>query len=100
MCVQNGGRPHPGEPLEWGPDRDEESPVEREVREPERRQIMTALIFAEREMTHRLVTVRVGIIRLQRNRAGETRPRVITALRALENKRDTNPPKKHGNIPL
>jgi len=30
----------------------------------------------------------------------ETRFRVITALRALENKRDTNPRKKHGNIPL
>ncbi len=30
----------------------------------------------------------------------ETRVRVITALRALENKRDTNPRKKHGNIPL
>jgi propionyl-CoA carboxylase beta chain len=30
----------------------------------------------------------------------ETRARVITALRALENKRDTNPKKKHGNIPL
>ena len=30
----------------------------------------------------------------------ETRARVITALRALENKRDTNPRKKHGNIPL
>lgn len=30
----------------------------------------------------------------------ETRPRLITALKALENKRDTNPPKKHGNIPL
>jgi len=29
-----------------------------------------------------------------------TRPRLITALRALENKRDTNPKKKHGNIPL
>jgi len=29
-----------------------------------------------------------------------TRMRVITALRALENKRDTNPRKKHGNIPL
>ena len=29
-----------------------------------------------------------------------TRMRVITALRALENKRDTNPKKKHGNIPL
>jgi hypothetical protein len=25
---------------------------------------------------------------------------VITALRALENKKDTNPKKKHGNIPL
>ena len=30
----------------------------------------------------------------------ETRMRVITALRALENKKDTNPKKKHGNIPL
>src|SRR5690348_14495472 len=30
----------------------------------------------------------------------ETRLRLITALRALENKRDTNPKKKHGNIPL
>jgi propionyl-CoA carboxylase beta chain len=30
----------------------------------------------------------------------ETRARIITSLRALENKRDTNPKKKHGNIPL
>ncbi len=30
----------------------------------------------------------------------ETRPRVIEALEMLRNKRDTNPPKKHGNIPL
>jgi propionyl-CoA carboxylase beta chain len=30
----------------------------------------------------------------------ETRPRLIQALRMLENKRDTNPQKKHGNIPL
>jgi len=30
----------------------------------------------------------------------ETRARVIAALRALETKRDRNPPKKHGNIPL
>jgi propionyl-CoA carboxylase beta chain len=29
-----------------------------------------------------------------------TRPRLITALSALETKRDRNPPKKHGNIPL
>lgn len=29
-----------------------------------------------------------------------TRPKLIRALRLLENKRDTNPPKKHGNIPL
>ena len=29
-----------------------------------------------------------------------TRPKLIAALRMLENKRDTNPPKKHGNIPL
>jgi propionyl-CoA carboxylase beta chain len=30
----------------------------------------------------------------------DTRARVITSLRALENKRDTNPKKKHSNIPL
>ena len=30
----------------------------------------------------------------------ETRPRLIQALQMLQNKRDTNPPKKHGNIPL
>jgi propionyl-CoA carboxylase beta chain len=29
-----------------------------------------------------------------------TRPKLIAALRMLENKRDKNPPKKHGNIPL
>ncbi|MCP4197850.1 MAG: acyl-CoA carboxylase subunit beta [Proteobacteria bacterium] len=32
--------------------------------------------------------------------ASETRPRLIDALHAFRNKRDTNPPKKHGNIPL
>lgn len=30
----------------------------------------------------------------------ETRPRIIAALEMLKNKRDSNPPKKHGNIPL
>jgi acetyl-CoA carboxylase carboxyltransferase component len=30
----------------------------------------------------------------------ETRPCLISALEMLQNKRDTNPPKKHGNIPL
>ncbi|MEJ2210288.1 MAG: acyl-CoA carboxylase subunit beta [Anaerolineae bacterium] len=30
----------------------------------------------------------------------QTRPRLIEALQMLQNKRDTNPPKKHGNIPL
>ena len=30
----------------------------------------------------------------------QTRPKLIRALALLENKRDTNPPKKHGNIPL
>ena len=33
-------------------------------------------------------------------RPRETRSKLITALRNLENKRDRNPPKKHGNIPL
>jgi propionyl-CoA carboxylase beta chain len=30
----------------------------------------------------------------------ETRPKLIAALRSLENKRDSNPRRKHGNIPL
>ena len=30
----------------------------------------------------------------------ETRPRLIEALKMLRDKRDANPPKKHGNIPL
>lgn len=30
----------------------------------------------------------------------DTRPRLIAALRMLAGKRDSNPPKKHGNIPL
>ncbi len=30
----------------------------------------------------------------------QTRPKLIRALRLLENKRETNPPRKHGNIPL
>jgi propionyl-CoA carboxylase beta chain len=30
----------------------------------------------------------------------QTRPKLIRALALLENKRDQNPPKKHGNIPL
>jgi acetyl-CoA carboxylase carboxyltransferase component len=30
----------------------------------------------------------------------ETRPRLINALNMLQNKRDHNPPKKHGNLPL
>jgi len=33
-------------------------------------------------------------------RPRQTRAKLITALRNLENKRDANPPKKHGNIPL
>jgi propionyl-CoA carboxylase beta chain len=30
----------------------------------------------------------------------QTRRRVIDALESLKNKRDVNPPRKHGNIPL
>jgi propionyl-CoA carboxylase beta chain len=30
----------------------------------------------------------------------DTRPRLIDALRTLAGKRDRNPPRKHGNIPL
>ena len=30
----------------------------------------------------------------------QTRPKLIRALSLLDNKRETNPPRKHGNIPL
>jgi propionyl-CoA carboxylase beta chain len=30
----------------------------------------------------------------------DTRPRLIDALETLQTKRDRNPPKKHGNLPL
>jgi propionyl-CoA carboxylase beta chain len=33
-------------------------------------------------------------------RPRDTRRKLIAALRNLENKRDKNPPKKHGNLPL
>ena len=33
-------------------------------------------------------------------RPRQTRSKLVTALRSLQNKRDRNPPKKHGNIPL
>jgi len=33
-------------------------------------------------------------------RPRDTRQKLVAALRNLENKRDRNPPKKHGNIPL
>jgi propionyl-CoA carboxylase beta chain len=33
-------------------------------------------------------------------RPSQTRAKVIAALTAFETKRDRNPPKKHGNIPL
>jgi propionyl-CoA carboxylase beta chain len=33
-------------------------------------------------------------------RPRQTRAKLITGLAALETKRDRNPPKKHGNIPL
>ncbi len=31
---------------------------------------------------------------------GDTRLKIIGALEMLQNKTDSNPPKKHGNIPL
>jgi propionyl-CoA carboxylase beta chain len=33
-------------------------------------------------------------------RPSQTRSQVVKALRALRSKRETLPPKKHGNIPL
>ena len=43
-----------------------------------------------------------GILRVRVSylQPAETRPAVIRALRALRTKRQTLPPKRHGNIPL
>jgi propionyl-CoA carboxylase beta chain len=49
--------------------------------------------------TNPLVAAERGYIDAVIEPAG-TRSKLITSLRALENKRDTNPRKKHGNIPL
>src|SRR5450432_941561 len=50
--------------------------------------LANAYIAAEREYVDAVI------------RPAETRPQVIRALRALRSKRQTLPPKKHGNIPL
>jgi hypothetical protein len=39
-------------------------------------------------------------LRLTAEAPRETRRKLITALNNLDHKRDKNPPKKHGNIPL
>ena len=39
-------------------------------------------------------------LRRRGHRAARTRPEIVRALRQLENKRASKPPKKHGNIPL
>ena len=42
----------------------------------------------------------MNIILVMNRLPSETRAQVIRALRALRTKREVQPPKKHGNIPL
>jgi propionyl-CoA carboxylase beta chain len=54
--------------------------------------------FREKFATPYIAAARGFIDEIIRPR--ETRRKLITALRNLENKRDKNPPRKHGNLPL
>ncbi len=62
--------------------------VRREKAEEYRNRFANPYIAAERGYIDAVIAPR------------DTRPQLIQALRMLENKRDTLPPKKHGNIPL
>ncbi len=53
----------------------------------------------EREFAHPYIAAARGYVD-DVFRPSETRPRLISALDMLANKRETNPRKKHGNIPL
>jgi propionyl-CoA carboxylase beta chain len=73
--------------LEKAPEADREA-LRREKVEEFRDRFANPLVAAERGYIDAVIE------------PAQTRAKVISALRALENKRDTNPRKKHGNIPL
>ena len=73
--------------IEQAPERDRE-PLRREKIEDFRERFANPYVAAERGYIDAVI------------RPSETRVKVIAALRSLENKRDANPRKKHGNIPL
>jgi acetyl-CoA carboxylase carboxyltransferase component len=69
-----------------------------EAEDPEKRRAELVADYSER-FANPFAAARRGYIDdvIEPN---ETRPRLINALNMLQNKRDSNPPKKHGNIPL
>ena len=73
--------------LEQAPDSERES-LRREKIEDFRARFANPFVAAERGYIDAVIE------------PSQTRAKIITALRSLENKRDTNPRKKHGNIPL
>ena len=68
--------------------------------EAERETLRREKIEEFRERFRQSLRRRRARLHRRRHRAAHTRAKLITALRSLENKRDTNPRKKHGNIPL
>jgi len=67
---------------------EDDGPLRREKVEEFRARFANPYIAAERGWVDAVIEPR------------DTRPKLIAALRMLETKRDTMPPKKHGNIPL
>lgn len=73
----------------------------REIAEADDPEALTAELEAEyrKEFAHPYIAAGRGYIDDVID-PRETRPRLINALDMLQNKRDSNPPRKHGNIPL
>ena len=69
-----------------------------EAEDPEQRKASLAADYRDRFASPYVAAARGFLDDIIEPR--ETRPRLINALQVLQNKRDVNPPRKHGNIPL
>ena len=69
-----------------------------EAEDPEQRKASLAADYRDRFASPYVAAARGFLDDIIEPR--QTRPRLINALQVLQNKRDVNPPRKHGNIPL
>ena len=69
-----------------------------EAEDPEQRKASLAADYRDRFASPYVAAARGFLDDIIEPR--ETRARLINALQVLQNKRDVNPPRKHGNIPL